>query len=585
MPTHPLPDGAFRAPKDIIRREAYATAMRDADIGQLYLAYEQALPGSNPYLFGLNTDPQARHHARHGRRGAIAAEIGRVYSSQLQVSIKRLVSRIMAELFPDGTEWASLEPGDDYDKDTAPNAETAAQRQEDAKSVGVMLKPMQRQVFQDLHRSNFSEEAIGALFDACIARVGLLKVRATEAGESPSSIDTEHVSQAECSFEWGPGGKCWAVYRQHYFSREECEFYWPDGSGWVFTDSADDMAQDAARRTFIEATYRVHGDKRWAYQVIQTGEKDGIEVVRRTHKRNPYVVFGVDGPPGGVLTRSVVEAALATARSLNTMTRITLQAGEFRATPTFTAAQGGVPNAANLVITPGIIVPVKSNARGGPSLQRLDVGGDVDLGWQTEERLTQQVMQFCYDEALPPDRPQPKTATEVLEIVKRFRTLMGTPFNRLMNGLGIPILQHVLDALYEGKAIEGMNRGTDGAGRQMVSVVELDGREVKVVFQNPLAQAQRISEVEDVVGAIETCNAVMPPEMVAGTTGIHRLPTYMKEQLKLPKWFDEPEQQRGPLAEQAQQTLVTGGGGTQGAGPRPGNDAAGTSVFSMPQQP
>ena len=162
---------------------------------------------------------------------------------------------------------------------------------------------------------------------------------------------------------------------------------------------------------------------------------------------------------------------------------------------------------------------------------------------------------------------------------------MGTPFNRLMNGLGIPILQHVLDALYEGKAIEGMNRGRDKDGRMQVSAVELDGREVKVVFQNPLAQAQRISEVEDVVSSVETCNSVMPPEMVAGTVGLHHLPRYMKEKLNLPRWFDEPEQERSPLAEQAQQTLVAGTGAGPAGGPRAGNDAAGTSVFSRPEAP
>ena len=583
---HPvtLPDGAYRSPAEIIRRERHATALRDADIGQAFLCYEQALPGANPYLFGYNTDPQARHHAQSGRRGAIAAEIARVFSSQLQVSVRRLVDRIMAELFPDGTEWADLQAGDDYDPETAHTPDDAAERETDRKGLNAMLRPMQKHVFQDLHRSNFSEEAIGALFDAVIWRVGLLKASHTK-GEGPSAVTWEHVSQAECSFEWLPGGKLSAFYRQHYFTQEEAEYYWPDGGGWRFDGGGDDVAEEQQRRTFIETTYRVPRTKRWAYQVIQIHETNGQECVRRAFPRCPLVAFGVNGPPGGVLTRSVVEVALPTARSLNTMTRITLEAAEWRATPTFTASQGGVPNSANLRIRPGVVVPVKSNARGAPSLQRLDVGGDVEMGWQTEERLSGQVKEITYDEALPPDRPQPRTATEVLELVKRFRTTMGTPFNRLMNGLGIPVLQRQLDALYEEKEVQGMNRGKNKDGKDTFSVVELDGREVKVAFQNPLAQAQRIREVEDVVMSIETANSVMPPEMVAASIGLEELPAFQQEQLKLPKWYAKPKDDRQGLAQQATRTLVAGGGAAGGAGgPRAGATDP-TSTFTAPVAP
>lgn len=580
MPTQPLPDGAFRSPAELIRREKYATAIRDADIGQAYLCYEQATPGANPYMFGGHIDPAARHHSRYGRRSAVAAEVGRIYSSQLQVSLRRFVDRVMAELFPDGTEWADLQAGDDYDPETAHTAQDAEQRKTDRDANNLMLQPIQKHCFQDLHRSNFSEEAIGALTDAAVWRVGVLKVRRTN-GEMPSAVDFEHVSQAECSFEWGPGGKCWGLYRQHYFTKEECEYYWPDGGGWSFDRGADEIAAEEQRRTFIECTYRVPGTKRWAYQVIQVQETNGVECVRRTFERMPYIVFGVSGPPGGMLTRSVVEVALATARSLNSMTRITLEAAEFRATPTYTAAQGGVPNENNLVIRPGIVIPVKSNTRGAPSLQRLDVGGDVDLGWSSEERMGQQVQELCYDEALPPDRPQPRTATEVLELVKRFRTTMGTPFNRLMNGLGIPVLQHVLDALYAEKAIEGVNRGRDAKGKMQVSAVELDGKEVRVAFQNPLAQAQRMREVEDVISSAEQLQAILPPEMYAATVGLDEIPQFMQDQLKLPKWFAKPQTARQPLAEQATQTLIAGGGAAGAGMGRPGG-ADPTSTFTAP---
>ena len=577
MATVTLDPGDFRSPRDLVSRERRAKALRDSDIGQAYLCYEQAAPGANPYLHGYNADPQARREAGSGRRGAVASEVGRVYSSQLQTSVKRFVDRVMAELFPDGSEWASLQPGDSFDEETAFTADEAKQRREEADDLATMLEPIQRHAFQDLHRSSFSEEAPQALMDAVIWRVGVLRVRATDVDEGvPSAVDFEHVSQAECAFEWGPGGKCWGVYRQHWLTREEAEHYWPDGSGWDFP--AEGEEGEPAHRTFLECTYKVRGKRRWAYQVIQIEDADARECYRAGFDRNPYVVFGVNGAPGGILTRSIVEVALATARSLNTMVRITLQAAEFRATPTYTVAQGGLPNSANLSIRPGIVIPVKSNEHGNPSLQRLDVGGDVDLGWASEERMSQQVQTMCYDEALPPDRPQPKTATEVMEIVRQFRNTLGSIFSRLMSQLGVEVLQHVLDALYARKEIHGMER----EGGQ-VSVIELDGKQVKVTFQNTLAQAQRMSDVEDVIGAVESLNSIMPPEMVASSVNLERIPEYVGKQLSLPEWFWRPEKQRQPLAEQATQTLVAGGAPSPGAGVRPGPDAAGASAFAQPR--
>lgn len=578
MAERKLTDADYRTPEVVMRRERVARTQRDSEVGQGYLCYEMFAPGANPYLYvaGTGGDAQARYQHRWGQTGAQAAEIARVFTSQPQASLGRLVDRIMSEVFPEGSDWADLQPGDDYDEQTAPTPDEAAERKEAHEENAVMLQPIQRRVFQDLHRSNFAEEAPMAVMDAAIWRVGVLRVKALGAGEGASALAVEHVPQSDCSFEWGPTGDCWGVYRQHYFTREECEYYWPNGAGWQFDQDDGSAEAEDPRQTFIEATYRVPGKTVWAYQVIQVRDTSGREVMKSEFPRNPYIVFGLNGKPGGVLTRSIAELALATARSLNTMTRITMEAAEFRATPAYTVEQGGITNSAHLkYLEPRMLVPVKSNARDQPSLSPLAVAGDVDLGWSSEERMSQQVQQLCKDQALPPDRPQPKSATEVLEIVREFKNTMGPIYSRLMRRLGVPVLQHFLDALYELKEVKGMNReGGDAAS------IELDGRQVKVTFVNPLAQAQRMSDVEGASGWLEMLRALLPEPVLAASVNLEAFPEWSGKKLRVPSELWRKPEQREELAPQAIQTQITGAGQPGAGGERP---AAGTaSMFGTP---
>ena len=249
-----LTTGDYRPPAKLKRAERRARSLRDEDVGLAYLCYAYFNPGSNPYRMGLDQDPVARRAP--GQRGAAAAEIARIYDQSGAASLRRLVDRIMADLFAQGVDWFSLEPGDDMDPETG-LAEDADDRKARRDEWTPELARMGRTVFRDVHRSNLGEVMPLALLDALIWRVGCLMLHRVEVGEGPSAYEAEHVSQAEVAFEWSPRGYCTGWYRRHHLSQEECEELWPDGGGWTFpTDQRD---QDNARTTFIEACYKVRG--------------------------------------------------------------------------------------------------------------------------------------------------------------------------------------------------------------------------------------------------------------------------------------------------------------------------------------
>ena len=565
-----LKPGDYLAPQDLMVRERAARTMQEQDYGVKFLCYAYSTPGSNPLMHGYDVDPQAR--AVSMDRTAVLAEIGRIFNPQMQVSMAKLNRRVMTELFPDGVEWANLEPGDSMDVDAKLqlDSEALAERAEQREDTIAKLEPIQRLMFQDVHRSNFSEQAPEALMDAKITRIGVMTARRVPTGEGPSLVSFQHVSSPECAFDWSPHGDCWGVYRRHWLTKEECEFLWPDGDGWTFPEK-DGEAGHKARSAFTEAAYRVHGKKVWAYQVVQ--EDSELDVVEREYKRNPYIVFGFNCAPGARLGRSIAEQALPTARSLNQMTRIAMEAAEFRSIPSYTVARGGMtPLQVQRGIGVSQLIPVQTNDRNTPSLAPLEVAGDVNLAWTTSEQMEMQIKQICLDQSLPEPQAQPMTARELMARQREMRNELGTIYTRIMNHLGRQVLQHFLDALYEAGDTEGMNR--EGGE---VSAIEIDGQEVKVTFNNPLAQAQKMTDVEDVIGGIETLNSVMDREMVNAALHLEKLPEWMGKQMSSPEMLYRKEQQRQSLANTAVQSMMMGAGQGAGStgGPRAGAGGSG----------
>lgn len=564
-----LTESDYRSPARIRRAERRARTMRDEDVGLAYLCYAYFNPGSNPYRMGLEQDPAARRQP--GQRGAAQAEIARIYDQSGAASLRRLVDRIMADLFAQGVDWFSLEPGDDMDPETgklSDSAERAAARDEWTPE----LQRMGRTVFRDIHRSNLGEVMPLALLDALIWRVGCLMMHRTETGEAASEYEAEHVSQAEVAFEWSPRGYCVGWYRRHHLSREECEELWPTGSKWTFPQDED---PDNARSTFIEACYRVRGKKAWAYEVMQ--EQEEVKCFQSGYRRNPLVVFGITGPPGSQLTRSLAELALANTRTLNVLTKVTIEGAEFRAVPSYKAGQGAILGGlTNNRLVPGSVVEVA----GIENIAPLEVPADVDVGWAARDQLRMENQVLLYDKALPSDgQRQARTAFEVAEDRKEVRNSYGSMYSRLMNRLGVPVVQHFLDAKYDAGGVEGMRREGGAA-----SVVELDGKEVMVVWENPLAQAQRLAEVEGLYMWLQQNAASMPPEQVQSFTDYPECGRYTHGKLRLPEQVIREPKQAQELGLQAATTASLGGGGQAGDPTRPQVPGASTMGPAAPVQ-
>ena len=567
------PDTAYRSPEQLVRDYQRARALRDEEAGLRMLVYGFVLPGANPWLHGFNQSPMTRRMP--GYRMQALAELARIYDPQATISVLALRDWLMENVVPDGVEWLEMQPGTDTDPEQGrlPDGKQAqldrvAEMEREREEAIPELARLQRTVFSDLHRSTWSEAAPEALLDALLDRCGVLLTRKTEKGDA-SSLSVEHVSSAECSFEWSPAGWCRAIFRAHALTREECEEWWEDGSGWTFPDGPKDETR-TEMSTFLEAAYKLPGHKAWAYQVIQMGEV--TECVRRTFKRPPFTVFGVSGAPGDPLTRSIGERLLPSARTLNDLTRITLEGAEWRATPTFKALRSGILGGLeNNQLRPGAVLTVS----GIDALEALEVPADVRLGDEKAEQIRIQMQEIGYDNDLPrQDQPQPRTKYEIQRQEARVRSEKGPMAVRVQKHMALPVVQQFVDALFDERMVHGRE---DAPGEY--SAVELDDREVSIVWTSPVAQMQRRREVEGWFGWLRELNENMPPEDVRNIVEYGEFGRKTAEKQRIPEEFTREKKLADDLTLQTAQASAMGAGGGATAGP--GNPQAATQRTGM----
>jgi hypothetical protein len=82
-------------------------------------------------------------------------------------------------------------------------------------------------------------------------------------------------------------------------------------------------------------------------------------------------------------------------RSLNKAKEFVLQKAAIDLAGMYTATDDGVTNPYNMVIAPGIVIPVGSNNTNNPSIQRLDTSSSLALA-QFEICRTAKCYQTCH---------------------------------------------------------------------------------------------------------------------------------------------------------------------------------------------
>lgn len=464
-----------------------------------------------------------------------------VFDSTAIHSTQRFANRIQSGLFPPYKKWCRLEPGDDIPPE---------RRAEVQQALDIYLEKF----FTVLRQSNF-DLAIGEfLLDLCVGTAVML----VQEGDDTAPITFTSVPQYLVALEEGPNGTVDNVYRKYKIRAEAISRQFPDA---VLPDSLQRLINDKPQETveLIEATIIDPERKDYCYHVIY--EKTKEELLMRRMDTTPWVVSRYMKVAGEDFGRGPLVSAIPDIKTLNKTLELLLKNASIACAGVYTAADDGVINPSNIRITPGSIIPVARN--GGPqgaSLAPLPRSGDFNVSQIVINDLRMSIKKTLLDDTLPPDNMSARSATEIVERMKELAQNMGSAFGRLITETMTPIVAKVLNIMDKKGLIE--------------LPLKINGLEVKIVPISPLAKAQNLEEINEIMQFVQIAGSLGPggiaemkPDLIA---------TYIGDKLGIPSNLRTSPEEKQQIMQQSmqmaqmQQQQMQGGMPPEGGPPMEG---------------
>ncbi len=503
--------------EQVLERQKIAQNKKD-DFKSLYEdAMEFALPQRN--LYG------GEYEGRVGGKKKMA----RVFDSTAINSTQRFANRLQSGIFPPQRKWCRLEPGTDIPA----NRKSEAQR---------VLDLYNDKLFAVLKQSNFDIAMGEFLLDLSVGTAVML----VQPGDAVSPINFIPVPQYLVSFEEGANGQVDNVYRNMRIKGESIQLQWKDAK--IPVDLQQRIKDKPTEEIdLVEATILNIDRGDFSYYVIDKKSKQ--EIVYRKLKSSPWVVSRYMKVAGEIYGRGPVLTALPDIKTLNKTKELLLKNASLAITGVYTAADDGVLNPANVKIVPGAIIPVARN--GGPqgeALKPLPRAGDFNVSQIVINDLVASIKRTLLDESLPPDNMSARSATEVVERMKELAQNLGSAFGRLVNETMIPLVTKILEVMDRDGIID--------------LPLKVNGLEVKVSPVSPLAMAQNLDEINNIVQFMQIAQGLGPEGQMAINAGAAI--DYIADKLGVPAAVRTSAEERkammAQMAQMAQQMAPAEGG-------------------------
>jgi len=255
-------------------------------------------------------------------------------------------------------------------------------------------------------------------------------------------------------------------------------------------------------------------------------------------EHSPWIVSRYAKIAGETYGRGPLITALPDIKTLNKTLELVLKNASLSISGVYTAADDGVLNPNTVRIMPGAIIPVARN--GGPqgeSLKPLPRAGDFNVSQIVMDDLRKNIKRILLDESLPPDNMSARSATEVVERMKELSQNLGSAFGRLINETMIPVVSRMLQVMDE----KGL----------ITLPLKVNGLEIKISPVSPLAMAQNMEEVQNVLQYAQIAQGAGPEG--AMSIKVDEMMDYIAEKLAVPQRLRPTPQERMIIKQQMQQ--------------------------------
>lgn len=462
-------------------------------------AYEYAIPNRNTLKNAVPETKQTPGQKLNRR----------VYDTTAVDAAIGFTSKLNSILTPPFVHWANLQVPE---TSLLIESQLNPEQQQQKKQLNDLLELSTDILFKYINKSNFQLAINESYYDLIIGTMSLLVKEGTDS--DPFNFVSVPISNV--FLEKGPWGTITNVW-QYYndVPGRNILQMWPKAklSQQIITIINNQLNP---LFSFIEGNLYNHKTDKYYYFVIEENTRDIIYKVET--QSSEWIVARWSVLPGENYGRGPVINALPSMKSLNEMAKAAILGGYLRIMPPLEISQSSGININNLSIEAGALWPVNNIGGSGRAIQPVEFGGEPSFGQFSMQDLRNQINALLFADALGPIQQPVRTATEIQIRQQNLAEKIGPAFGRLE----VELLSKIVK-----RCVYILNK------KGLIPDIKIDGREVEIDYQSPLAKSQDEKEVQSLVQMNQILQTFVGPQLSAGAFKIQELATWLADKLSI----------------------------------------------------
>ena len=270
------------------------------------------------------------------------------------------------------------------------------------------------------------------------------------------------------------------------------------------------------------------------FESVYLEYKNGNELSVGGFKEFPFVVPRYLKASNEIYGRSPAMTALPDVKMLNEMSKTTIKAAQKQVDPPLLVPDDGFLLPVRTV--PGGLNFYRSGTR--DRIEPLNIGANNPLGLNMEEQRRDAIRAVFYvNQLMMQDGPQ-MTATEVIQRNEEKMRLLGPVLGRLQSELLKPLIDRVFAILLRNDMLPPAPEF-------------LSGRDIEIEYVSPLAKAQKSSELQSIMRAIEILGSLANVSPVFDYVNFDNLVKHLADIVGMPQKLLKSQNQVNAEREQA----------------------------------
>ena len=270
------------------------------------------------------------------------------------------------------------------------------------------------------------------------------------------------------------------------------------------------------------------------FESVYLEYKNASELSVGGFKEFPFVVPRYLKASNEIYGRSPAMTALPDVKMLNEMSKTTIKAAQKQVDPPLLVPDDGFLLPVRTV--PGGLNFYRSGTR--DRIEPLNIGANNPLGLNMEEQRRDSIRSVFYvNQLMMQDGPQ-MTATEVIQRNEEKMRLLGPVLGRLQSELLKPLIDRVFAILLRNNILPQAPEF-------------LSGRDIEIEYVSPLAKAQKSSELQSIMRAIEILGSLANVAPVFDYVNFDNLVKHLADIVGMPQKLLKSQNQVNSEREQA----------------------------------